>query len=250
MTWSLHRAQLLVVRVGRVARRREHEPPHLLGMLDGEAERDASAERVAEDIDLLVAKAVEDCRRVIALIDDADRALAKLGAAVTVEIDRDHLARLRERWQYRAEHLDRSEPAVQQEERLALAANLVVVADAIDGHVALARNSRGRRGGGGRSGRRLLHGGLLAARTRGGDERRQDEEFRLHVETTNEPRADRQRSSLFRQVRIIARVSVSSDGEACRDCGPDRSPRCSRPRSRARRSRRHLRSAARSPAAH
>ena len=56
----------------------------------------------------------------VLLIDEVDRAVTECGAAVSLEIDRDHLPGLRECGQEGgAEHVHRAEPAVQEEQRLA-----------------------------------------------------------------------------------------------------------------------------------
>ena len=76
---------------------------------------------------------------------DAERPAAEGGAAVTLQIDGDHLALFGEDRHHRREHVDRAEAAVEKEERLALAADLVVVADAVGLDIAALRGRRLRR---------------------------------------------------------------------------------------------------------
>src|SRR5690606_38701646 len=73
----------------------------------------------------------QDGGHVIAHVDRAYRSVSEHRAAVTVKIDGDHLTVRRQCREYWTEHVDRAETAVQEEERLPLAVNLVVVVDAL-----------------------------------------------------------------------------------------------------------------------
>ena len=53
-----------------------------------------------------------------------------------MEVDGNNFTPFRERRQYRTEHIDRAKPAMQQQERLALAMDLVIIVDAVRRHVA------------------------------------------------------------------------------------------------------------------
>jgi hypothetical protein len=115
-------------------------------MLDGEPKSDAPAERVAHDVDLLVAEPVEDHGHVVAHFDQVDLPVAECGASVAVQVDADDLAVLGEDRQHGTEHVDRAQPAVQQQERLALSVDLVVVVDAVGLDAAACLRLRLRRG--------------------------------------------------------------------------------------------------------
>ena len=82
------------------------------------------------------AESLENHRHVVAHVDETDGAIGERGASVAVQVDGDHLAMSPERPEVGLEHVDRSESAVQQEQRLALAVDLVVVVDAARGGVA------------------------------------------------------------------------------------------------------------------
>ena len=55
---------------------------------------------------------------------------------MAVEVDADHRAPLGERREVRPEHFDLAEPAVEEEQRLALTVDRIVVVDAVGRHVA------------------------------------------------------------------------------------------------------------------
>ena len=101
---------------------------------------------------MLVAELLQDHGEVVADVDQIDLAIAERRAAVAMEVNGDHLTRCGERRQHvRTEHVDRSQAAVQQQQRLTLPVNLVVIVDAIGLDTAgLARDGlarhRGRRG--------------------------------------------------------------------------------------------------------
>ena len=61
-------------------------------MLDSETEHHIAAERVADRIDLAVAKLLDDGRHVVAHLDGADRAVAEGTAPMAVHVDGDHLS--------------------------------------------------------------------------------------------------------------------------------------------------------------
>jgi hypothetical protein len=115
-------------------------------MLDGEPEGDAAAERVAHDVDLLGAEPVEDHGHVVAHVDHVDPPVAERRAPVAVQVNADDLAVLGEDRQHGTEHLDRAQPTVQQQERLALSVDLVVVVESVGLDAAACFRLRLRRG--------------------------------------------------------------------------------------------------------
>ena len=145
----------------------QHEPAHQRRMLDGKPERGAAPEGVAHDVHLLVAERVQDHRQIIADVHQVDRPVAEGGAAVSLQVYTDHLMLGRQRTQVRAEHLDLTQSAMQQQERLALSINGVVVIDAIGGHMAGLRG----RGQGAFHGRRVSGLCLGVGRRDGGRQR-------------------------------------------------------------------------------
>src|ERR687896_1735847 len=100
-------------------------------MLNREPESGTATEGVAEDVDLLVAELLQHDSQVVADIDEIDRSVAERRSAVPVQVDANHLPLLREHRdeRARAEHVDRPEPAVQDEQRLSRTVDLVVVVD-------------------------------------------------------------------------------------------------------------------------
>ena len=100
-------------------------------MLDRELERDAAAHRIAEHVDLLVPELVEHHGHVVAHRLQAERPIAERRAAVTLQVDGDHLPVLGKLRHDGLEHAGRAEPAVQQQQRFAAAADLVVIVDAV-----------------------------------------------------------------------------------------------------------------------
>ena len=139
-------------------------------MLHGEPERDAGAERVAQDIDLREPELFDQLGHVVALIGEAECAVAEAAAAMALEIDQDDAAPLGEDRQLRLEHLARTEPAVQQQQRLTAAADLVVVANAVDREGPVLRGLCGSRGARGVGWHTRFFRGWVAA---GGDREQQ-----------------------------------------------------------------------------
>ena len=84
-------------------------------MLGSEAERDTAAERIAHDVDLLITELLHEHGEIVAHVDQADVAIAEIGAPVAVQVDADYFAVPRERLQVRTEHLDLAEAAVKQQ---------------------------------------------------------------------------------------------------------------------------------------
>ena len=73
----------------------------------------ALPERQSEEhVDLLVAKRFEHRRHVVANIGEVDLAITQLGAAVSVQVDRDHLPVLGQRRHDRLEHVGGAKPAM------------------------------------------------------------------------------------------------------------------------------------------
>ena len=106
-------------------------------MLHGELKRDAAAERVAHHVDLLRSPSFCTTTPMSSTdVDEIDLRVAERGTAVPLQIDADHLAVLGELREHGTEHLGRDESAVEQEQRLALAADLVPVVHAVGGDVA------------------------------------------------------------------------------------------------------------------
>ena len=111
-------------------------------------ERDAAAERVADEVGLLEPEVVDEGRDVVGHEPDVDRPIDVGGAAVPLEVDRDDLVALGQRREDRPEHLARAEPAVEQDQRPPGPVGLVVEVDAVDlgvsaGPVRIGRPVRG-----------------------------------------------------------------------------------------------------------
>lgn len=73
------------------AGRNQRQPTHRLGMLHGEPEGRAAAERIAEHVDFFIAEFLQQRGQVVADIRKADVPIAERRAAVAVKVDRDHL---------------------------------------------------------------------------------------------------------------------------------------------------------------
>jgi len=78
-----------------------------------------------------VTEFLHDHGHVVAHVLQAHLSVAQSRPAVAVQVDRDDLAHLGQRREPWFEQVDRAEPAVQQQERLAVPMDLVVVADAV-----------------------------------------------------------------------------------------------------------------------
>jgi hypothetical protein len=100
-------------------------------MLGGELERDAGAHRVAEYVDLVVAKLLQHIGHVVSHVYQADLAIAQLSPTMALKIDADHLPALCEPGQVGTEHLDLAEAPVKQQQRLAGAVDSIVVFDSV-----------------------------------------------------------------------------------------------------------------------
>jgi hypothetical protein len=109
----------------------ENETADFLRVLRRELQRDAAAERVSEDVDLFETGLLEHGAHVLADRDEVDLARAERGATVTVEIDGDDGPMVGERGHDGREHVRRPESAVQQQQGLARAADLVVILEAV-----------------------------------------------------------------------------------------------------------------------
>ena len=141
-------------------------------MLGGELEGHAAAHRIAQHIHLAVAELLQDRVHVGALGLKAEGALAQRGAAVAMQVDGDNLMSGGQGRQDRPEHVHRAEAAVQQQQRRALAADLVIVIHAVHRDMAalygrlgglLSARLGGRRGHGGGRGRAEDRGGQQGA---------------------------------------------------------------------------------------
>src|SRR5581483_10714521 len=100
-------------------------------------ERDAPAERVTEHVDAFMAERPNDVCHVVGHLAKVDRTVSEARPAVPVQFDRDHFVRLREGRDIPSEYLDRSKPAVEHEQGIARAVDLVVVVDALAVDVAV-----------------------------------------------------------------------------------------------------------------
>jgi hypothetical protein len=96
----------------RRVRGHEDQPPHELRVPDRHPGRDAAAERVAHDVDLLVAQVRDQGGDVVGDGLKRDRPIHVRRAAVPLQVRRDDLAPLREPPGHRPEHLPRPEPGV------------------------------------------------------------------------------------------------------------------------------------------
>ena len=105
-------------------------------VVDTEPQRGRTAHRIANHVGFVVAEPFDQLGDVGRHVLEGHRAFEGQGAAVPLEIDADHLARLGEFGQHRAEHLDGAEAAMQQHQRFAAAVQLVIELDAVDGRVA------------------------------------------------------------------------------------------------------------------
>jgi len=101
-------------------------------MLDRGAQGGPAAEGVAHHVGLREAQVPDEPGDVIAHRLEAHRPIDVRGAAVRLQVDRDHPAALGQHRQDRGVHLARAEPAVQQDERPARAVLFVVQGYAVD----------------------------------------------------------------------------------------------------------------------
>ena len=101
-------------------------------MVDGEAKGNAPAQRIAHDVGLLVAERLDEFGDVGRHGLEAHGAAERAGAAVGLQVDADDLAVLRQGLDVGPEHLDRTEAAVEQDQRVAFAVGLVPDLDAVD----------------------------------------------------------------------------------------------------------------------
>ncbi len=126
----------------RKARRNERETPNHFGVLHGESKRNTTAQGIAQHVDLLMAEFLHDPRHVVTHVGQVDLPIAERGAAVAMKVDRDHPSAVRQGRQHGPEHVDRAKAAVQQQQRLAGAVDLVVVVESVDSEVAALRRRR------------------------------------------------------------------------------------------------------------
>ena len=133
---GLHRQHFGKPAVPGIRCRCHHESAHTLGMLHGQAQGDGAAHRVAHHIKALMAELPQDDRQVVGHVDVADGSITERGAAMTMQIDTDHLALPGECAEHRTETLYLAQAAVQQQQRPAPAMDLVVVVDTVDRDVA------------------------------------------------------------------------------------------------------------------
>ena len=101
-------------------------------MLSGELERDATTQRIAEHVHLVVAELLQHAGHVVTHFDQADFAITQRRAAVALQIYADDLSALRKLGQVGPEHLDLAQAAMKEQQRLARAIDGVVVVHAVD----------------------------------------------------------------------------------------------------------------------
>ena len=177
----LQRAHLRIPAVGRERRRHQRQAAHDVRVLHGQPQRDAAAERIAEHVDLRAAEPLQQRRDVVGDRLAADRAVAQRRAAVALQVDGDQLAPRPQDRQERLEHVAAAEAAVQEQQRVALPADLVVVVDAFEGDAAAGLRGRGRsRRGRGRRRRRGRGAGGGERRGNGNQRQLQHRLQRLH----------------------------------------------------------------------
>ena len=104
----------------------------LLRILHRSEERNAAAERIADDVRLLQPEVVDERRDVVCHQLHVDRPVDVRRAPVPLEVDDDDLVALRQRGEDRPEHLAGSEPTVQQDHGSPCPVGLVVEVDAVD----------------------------------------------------------------------------------------------------------------------
>lgn len=126
----------------RIGCREYHQPAHLVGRVRRHVQRHPAAEGITEDVELVVAELLYQDRKVGADGWKLDRPLAEGRAAMALQIDGDHLPVVGENRHDRREHLDLPEAAVKQQQRFALAADLVIIINAVDRHASLPDDRR------------------------------------------------------------------------------------------------------------
>ncbi len=132
LTWACWASISAGIASRRDVRRCADELADLLRILHGSEQRHAAAERVADDVWLVEPEVVDEGRDVVGHQPDVDRPIDVRRAAVALEVDHDDLVALRQRGEYRPEHLARHESAVQQDHRSPGPVGLVVEVDAVD----------------------------------------------------------------------------------------------------------------------
>jgi hypothetical protein len=107
-------------------------------MLDCRADRTCAAERMADQVGLRDLERVEQRRDVVAHHGERHRSVRVRGTAVALHLNCDHWPRLRQRLHPALHLADRGQPSMEQNQRFALAVDLVIEVDAIHMRVAAA----------------------------------------------------------------------------------------------------------------
>src|SRR5207253_3190404 len=113
-------------------RRDQDELSDELRMPEGDEERDAAAQRVAHDVGPLELEVLDERGDVFGHQLGADRSIDVGRSAVSLQVRGDDLTALRERRKVGAEHRNRAEASVEQDERMPRSLDLVVELDAVD----------------------------------------------------------------------------------------------------------------------
>ena len=104
-------------------------------MLDRGAQRNTGAERVSHDISLLDAEVLDDAGDIVSHRLVSHRAVEGQGVAMRLQVDGDDLVAFSQQGDVGAEHVHGGEPAMQQDDRFALAIDGIIDLDAVDGGV-------------------------------------------------------------------------------------------------------------------
>jgi hypothetical protein len=100
-------------------------------MLRSETERNASAQRIAKHIRLLIAERLDDDGQVIAHVARIDLTIRKRRPSMAMQINRNYKPMLRKNGQHRLEHFYRAQSAMKQKQWLTFAIEFVVIINAI-----------------------------------------------------------------------------------------------------------------------
>ena len=108
------------------------EPTDLVRVFHCREECDSAAEGVTDNVGLVQLQMVDERGDVVGHEPDVDRPINVSRTTVSLKVDDNHLVLLRELGEGRSEHLARSKPSVEQDQRLASPVGLEVEIDAVD----------------------------------------------------------------------------------------------------------------------
>jgi len=101
-------------------------------VVDGDTHCDRPAQRITHDIGLLISERFDEFGNIGGHGFEAHGSTQRSGAAMRLQVDANDLAVLRKRLDVGTEHLDRSEAAVEEDQRIAITIGLIPDLDVVD----------------------------------------------------------------------------------------------------------------------